>query len=141
MSVLSRRRERAVAPPPPAAPLPPAHVASPLPAAEDVSLLPAAEAVPIAEMRWRERARVAGRVRSMRIQPWGGVPTLECTLVDATGGVAVVFLGRREVAGIHPGTCLAIEGMVGEHNGRLAILNPTYDFVTSQAGSPDRPVS
>ena len=100
-----------------------------------------ANAVPIAEMRWRERARVAGRVRSMRIQPWGGVPTLECTLVDATGGVAVVFLGRREVAGIHPGTCLAIEGMVGEHNGRLAILNPTYDFVTSQAGSPDRPVS
>ena len=126
MSVLSRRRERAVAPP-----LPAAHVVSPLPAAEAVSPLPAATVVPIAEIRWRERARVAGRVRSMRIQPWGGVPTLECTLVDATGGVAVVFLGRREVAGIHPGTCLAVEGMVGEHNGRLAILNPTYDFVTA----------
>ena len=87
--------------------------------------------IPIAEVQWRQRARVAGRVRSMRIQPWGGVPTLECTLVDATGGVAVVFLGRREVAGIHPGTCLAVEGMVGEHNGRLAILNPEYDFVIS----------
>jgi hypothetical protein len=87
--------------------------------------------VPIAEVRWRQRARVAGRVRSMRIQPWGGAPTLECTLVDATGGIAVVFLGRREVAGIHPGACLAVEGMVGEHNGRLAILNPAYDFVTS----------
>jgi len=126
MSVLSRRRERAVAPP-----LPAAHVVSPLPAATAVSPPPAATVVPIAEIRWRERARVAGRVRSMRIQPWGGVPTLECTLVDATGGVAVVFLGRREVAGIHPGTCLAVEGTVGEHNGRLAILNPTYDFVTA----------
>ena len=116
MNVLSRRRERAVA--------------SPLPAAEAVSPLQAADAVPIAEVQWRERARVAGRVRSMRIQPWGGAPTLECTLVDSTGGLAVVFLGRREIAGIHPGTCLAVEGTVGEHNGRLAILNPTYDFVT-----------
>jgi len=87
--------------------------------------------IPIAEVQWRQRARVAGRVRSMRIQPWAGVPTLECTLVDATGGLAVVFLGRRQVAGIHPGTCLTVEGMVGEHNGRLAILNPEYDFVTS----------
>jgi hypothetical protein len=91
---------------------------------------PADSVVRIAEVEWRKRARVAGRVRSMRIQPWAGVPTLECTLVDATGGVAVVFLGRRQVAGIHPGTCLVVEGMVGEHNGRLAILNPEYDFVT-----------
>jgi hypothetical protein len=103
----------------------------PRPAAIARSPLPAAKAIPIAELTWRERARVAGRVRSMRIQPWGGVPTLECVLVDATGGVAVVFLGRREVAGIHPGTCLTVEGMVGDHNGRLAILNPLYDFVTS----------
>ena len=125
MNVLSRLRERAVA-----SPLPAADSVCPLPAADAGSPLPAAEAVPIAEVQWRERARVAGRVRSMRIQPWGGAPTLECTLVDSTGGLAVVFLGRREIAGIHPGTCLAVEGTVGEHNGRLAILNPTYDFVT-----------
>ena len=111
MSVLTRRRQ-------------------PADAVEKVEL-PGAAIIPIAEVQWRQRARVAGRVRSMRIQPWGGVPTLECTLVDATGGVAVVFLGRREVAGIHPGTCLVVEGMVGEHNRRLAILNPEYDFVTS----------
>src|SRR5205807_2054879 len=70
--------------------------------------------IPIAEVQWRQRARVAGRVRSMRIQPWAGVPTLECTLVDATGGLAVVFLGRRQVAGIHPGTCLTVEGGASE---------------------------
>ena len=110
MNLLSRRRRRASLP-------------------EEVEL--STGNIPIAEVQWRQRARVEGRVRSMRIQPWAGVPTLECTLVDATGGVAVVFLGRREVAGIHPGTCLAVEGMVGEHHGRLAMLNPAYDFVTS----------
>jgi hypothetical protein len=80
----------------------------------------------ISEIRWRTRARVAGRVRSVRIQPWAGVPTLECTLVDDSGGIQVVFLGRREVAGIHPGTRMAVEGMVGDHGGRMAILNPDY---------------
>ena len=81
---------------------------------------------PISEVGWRTRARVAGRVRSVRIQPWAGVPTLECTLVDDTGGIQVVFLGRREVAGIHPGTRMVVEGMVGGHGGRMAILNPDY---------------
>jgi hypothetical protein len=62
----------------------------------------------------------------MRIQPRAGVATLECTLVDATGGIVLVFLGRRHVAGIQCGTELAAEGMVGESGGRLALLNPEY---------------
>ena len=81
---------------------------------------------PIAEAEWRQRARVAGRVRSVRVQPWAGVPTLEGTLVDDTGGISVVFLGRRHVPGIRPGTKMVVEGMVGDHAGRLAILNPDY---------------
>jgi len=87
---------------------------------------PADDAVPIAECAYRQRVRVAGRVRSMRIQPWGGAATLECTLVDATGGILVVFLGRRHVPGITVGTELAVEGMVGESGGALAMLNPDY---------------
>ena len=50
-------------------------------------------------------------------------------MVDSTGGLAVVFLGRREVAGVHCGTELVVEGMVGEHGGRLAILNPDYEII------------
>ena len=82
--------------------------------------------IPVAEVEWRNRAKVAGRVRSVRVQPWAGVPTLELTMVDESGGIGVVFLGRREVAGIHPGTRMVVEGMVGEHGGKLAILNPEY---------------
>lgn len=86
--------------------------------------------VSIGDVRWRQRVRVAGRVRSVRVQPWGGVPTLECTLIDETGGLEVVFLGRREVAGIRPGSRLVAEGILGAHHGRLALLNPDYDLET-----------
>lgn len=80
----------------------------------------------IADVRWRAAVRVTGRVRSVRVQPWADVPTLECTLVDETGGITVVFLGRRKVAGIHPGTRMTVEGVAGAHHEKLAMLNPDY---------------
>ena len=86
-------------------------------------------AAPIASVSYRQRARVAGRVRSVRVQPWSGVATLECQVVDASGGILVVFLGRKQVAGIAPGAKIVVEGMVGDHGGRLAILNPDYRII------------
>lgn len=69
---------------------------------------------------------MTGRVRSVRVQPWADVPTLECTLVDETGGITVVFLGRRKIAGIQPGSRMTVEGVAGAHQERLALLNPDY---------------
>jgi len=83
----------------------------------------------IRDVEHRKRVRVAGRVRSVSVQPWSGVPTFECILVDGTGAITVAFLGRREVAGVEPGTKLVVEGAVGSHRGRLAILNPLWEFL------------
>jgi hypothetical protein len=84
----------------------------------------------ISEVRWRQRVRVRGTVRKLRIQPWGsGIVTLECQLVDDTGGLLAVFLGRRRVAGIQLGRSLELEGTVIESHGRLAIMNPEYTFL------------
>jgi DNA/RNA endonuclease YhcR with UshA esterase domain len=80
----------------------------------------------IAEVRWRQRARVSGRVSALRVQPVGGVGALECTLVDDTAGITVVFLGRGQIAGIDIGRRMTVEGMTIEHHGRLAIVNPEY---------------
>ncbi len=80
-------------------------------------------------IRHRQRARVSGRVHAVRVQPWAGVPAFEATLVDAEyGAITAVFFGRRSVAGIEPGTEMTIEGAVGSHKGRLAILNPNYEI-------------
>ena len=62
------------------------------------------ERKPIGECRWRQRVRVVGRVRALRVQPWeGGVATLEATLVDDTGGITVIFMGRQQIAGLREG--------------------------------------
>ena len=115
------RREgaTAAAPADPAVPTAPTVPTAPAPD-------PTASCQPIATLQWRERASVAGRVRSLRVQPWADVPTLECKVVDPTGGITVVFLGRRSVAGLRLGSRVRVEGMVGDHHGRLAILNPDY---------------
>lgn len=84
---------------------------------------------PIADVKWRQSVRVSGRVRSVRIRPWADVATLECTLVDDTGGITVVFLGRRKIAGIHPGTRMTVEGVAGAHHEKLAMLNPDYSLL------------
>jgi hypothetical protein len=90
---------------------------------------------PVAEAGWRQHVKVAGRIRTVRVQPRVGVPTLECTLVDDTGGITLVFLGRRKLAGITCGRHLVAEGTVGEHHGRLAILNPVYELLGDEQGA------
>lgn len=84
--------------------------------------------VPIADVVWRRRAQVGGRVRSIRVRPWGEVPTLEAVIVDSTGALTVGFLGRRRIPGITLGCSLTVEGMVGVRNNKLLILNPAYDL-------------
>lgn len=83
---------------------------------------------PIAEVVYRRRAQVGGRVRSIRVRPWGEVVTLEAVIADDTAAITVAFLGRRSIAGIGPGTSLTVEGMVGQRNEKLVILNPAYDL-------------
>jgi hypothetical protein len=54
---------------------------------------------------------------------------LEVEIWDETGGVALQFLGRREIAGLEVGSQLRAEGMVGEEEGSMVILNPSYELL------------
>ncbi len=81
---------------------------------------------PIASVRWRQPARIRGRVQAIRVEPLAGSPSLECTVVDDTGSVSVVFFGRRHIDGVTIGSTLEARGMAIEHRGRLAIVNPVY---------------
>ena len=75
------------------------------------------------------RATVVGRVRQVRVQPRNGVATAEVTLADATGDVRVVFLGRRHIAGIVPGTLMSAHAVVGQRLGHVELLNPAYTLL------------
>ncbi|MBO0730968.1 MAG: amino acid permease [Acidimicrobiaceae bacterium] len=88
------------------------------------------DTMPISQVRARQRVKVAGRVKSVTVQPWGSVPTLEVQLVDDEAKMTVAFLGRRQIAGLEPGARLLVEGTVSDRRGRLVMINPTYDFVS-----------
>jgi amino acid transporter len=90
------------------------------------------ERAPMTGLEPRQRARVAGRISAMRVQPRGGVSGLECTLVDDTGSIVLVFLGRRSIPGLSVGTRLAAEGTIAEDRGRLTMLNPLYELLAER---------
>jgi len=89
------------------------------------------DASPIGELAVRRRARVVGRVSTLRIGSYGKVPSLAARVEDATGGLLLVFPGRREVPGLSSGMTLVAEGTVVEVEGRLAMINPLYEFVSA----------
>jgi hypothetical protein len=84
---------------------------------------------PIGKIEWRKRAQVQGRVTSIKSAPRGSAPVLEVEIWDETGGVSLQFLGRREIAGLEVGSQLRAEGMVGEEEGSMVILNPSYELL------------
>jgi amino acid transporter len=81
---------------------------------------------PIGTVSWRQRTALEGRVRSVSVSPVKGSPALEAELYDSSGGITLVFYGRRSIPGIEPGAKMRVEGMVGEMEGHLAMANPTY---------------
>ena len=85
--------------------------------------------LPIGKATWRKRAHVRGQVTSIRTAPSGGAPRVEVEVWDSTGGITLQFLGRREIAGLDVGSTICAEGMVGEAEGSLTILNPSYEIV------------
>ena len=84
---------------------------------------------PIADARYREPVRLGGRIQSVRIQPMSNVPSMELRVVDDTGVMVVVFPGRRSIAGVRTGVRIVVQGRVGQHHGRLAMMNPRYELL------------
>jgi hypothetical protein len=83
----------------------------------------------IGQIEWRKRAQVHGRVTSIKTAPRGSAPSLQVEIWDETGGVSLQFLGRREIAGLEVGSQMRAEGMVGEEDGAMVILNPSYELL------------
>ncbi len=89
----------------------------------------AEDMTPIGKIEWRKRAHVQGQVTAIKNAPRGSAPLLQVEVWDQTGGVTLHFLGRREIAGLEVGSQIRAEGMVGEEDGVLTILNPSYELL------------
>jgi amino acid transporter len=98
-------------------------------------------ATPISQARHRQQVTLEGTVHAIRIQPRGGIATMECRLRDETGEISVVFLGRRHIGGVEPGCVITVTGAVGLRRGHREIVNPYYTLAppaTEAAPAPSR---
>jgi hypothetical protein len=85
----------------------------------------------IGRIRPRDRIKVAGVIRNIRIDPREGSGSVEVTIFDGTGEIVAKWLGRRSLSGIRLGEGLVIEGIAGTGtDGRLVVLNPEYELVS-----------
>ena len=53
--------------------------------------------------------------------------------------ILFVFQGRRRVPGIEPGARLNVEGMVGERNRKLVMINPLFTITRTAEGPETGP--
>ena len=79
-----------------------------------------ADAVP------RGRVVVTGVVNSARETSVHGTASYECLIDDRTGELGLLFLGRRNIAGMVTGTRCTVEGTARMDGGRLVVWNPLY---------------
>jgi RecG-like helicase len=90
-----------------------------------------AGAAPMSKCQERSTVTVLGTVKSLTLRPRAGTPTLEVELYDGSGTVTLIWLGRREIAGITPGRQLRACGRMTSDGARRVIFNPRYDLVVA----------
>jgi hypothetical protein len=83
---------------------------------------------PVGEVRRGELVSVTGRLRTVVYTPRTNLPTLEADLYDGSDVVTLVWLGRRQIAGIEPGRTLTARGRVAIRERRKVIYNPHYEL-------------
>jgi hypothetical protein len=85
--------------------------------------------VHVKDCRGGQKVGVTGTIRSLTLRPVGGVPALEAELYDGSGTIKLVWLGRRRIHGIDPGTSLSVHGRVTySGGGDPTIFNPSYEL-------------
>jgi RecG-like helicase len=77
----------------------------------------------------REPVRITGVVKRLTVRPQAGSASLEALVTDGTGEMAAVWMGRSRIEGLHLGSRLILQGVVGlSRHGRPKMVNPDFEF-------------
>src|SRR5664280_122407 len=85
-------------------------------------------ATPIGDLVDRSQATVCGVVRSLTRRPGVNVPALVAEIYDGSQTLNLIWLGRRRIGGVVPGTYLSAHGRVTYRHGTPVIFNPAYEI-------------
>jgi hypothetical protein len=91
----------------------------------------AAGSTPALSCRRGQFVSVTGRLRTVVYTPRTNLPTLEADLYDGSDVVTLVWLGRRQIAGIEPGRIMTASGRIAVRDERKVIYNPYYELETT----------
>jgi hypothetical protein len=83
---------------------------------------------PIIDLVDRSEASVCGAVRSVTLRPRVNVPALVVEIYDGSKTLNLIWLGRRRIGGVVPGTYLSAHGRVTFQHGIPTIFNPAYEI-------------
>jgi hypothetical protein len=85
---------------------------------------------PIVEIEPRNRYKIAGLVRNMRIEPKKYGTILEITVTDGTGLAKARWTGRARIPGIDVSKYIVLEGhATAAPDGSLVFINPFYELL------------
>jgi len=87
---------------------------------------------PIIDLVDRSEASVCGAVRSVTLRPRVNVPALVVEIYDGSKTLNLIWLGRRRIGGVVPGTYLSAHGRVTYQHGIPTIFNPAYEIRPSR---------
>ena len=97
--------------------------------------------VPISGLPERGRVLCQGFIESVTYVPANQVAAFTAMVVGhdrpareapASGRLRVIWLGRRRVPGIDPGTEVRLEGMLTVRDGVPTMFNPRYEILSRQ---------
>lgn len=72
--------------------------------------------------------RVQGDISSIVVRPESALQAMEAELVDDSGKLLVVWLGRHSIHGILPGRRLTVEGRIVLNDDQRMMYNPRYEL-------------
>ncbi|MBO9705258.1 MAG: hypothetical protein J7474_07075 [Arthrobacter sp.] len=92
----------------------------------------------------RVRGEWVGRISSVTLEPKTSKPRFTARLGEVSGpdlpvppgdrsvaDIRLLWLGRRSVGGIEPGSTLRVRGMLTSRSGLATIINPGYEIISA----------
>lgn len=86
-------------------------------------------ATPLISCTDRTQVTIGGTVSAVTLQPRGTTNWLQVDLRDGSGVLTLVWMGRRSIPGITPGTRLKVDGRITTLEGRRMMFNPRYELL------------
>jgi hypothetical protein len=82
----------------------------------------------IGKVKPRAVETTGGRIAYIEVSPRDAPARLTVRVVDPSGAIDCIFIGRRLIAGLEPGAIVGIEGRIAAGDDVPVIFNPRYEL-------------